>query len=83
MKYVQTAKLINEIIVIVADVKYIALRGNSRSNFDNKSEASNLTNPIIIAEIYASEDVLPSPECLVQLFSNVVVLFWKFFVKLQ
>ena len=82
MKYVQTAKLINEIIVIVADVKYIALRGNSRNNFDNKSEASNLTNPIIMAEIYASEDVLPSPECLVQLFSNIVV-FWTFFVKLQ
>ena len=72
MKYMQTAKLINDIIVIVADVKYIALRGNSRNNFDNKSEANNLTNPIIIAEIYASEEVLPSPECLVQLSSNVV-----------
>ena len=60
------AKLMSETMVKIAEAKYIDLLRNFLSNFDNSRDASNLTNPIIIAEIQASLDVLPSPSPVVQ-----------------
>ena len=45
------AKLMSETMVKIAEAKYIDLLRNFLSNFDNSRDASNLTKPIIIAEI--------------------------------
>ena len=60
------AKLMSETMVKIAEAKYIDLLRNFLSNFDNSKDASNLTQPIIIAETYASLEVLPSPSPVVQ-----------------
>ena len=50
MKIVQVAKPKSETMVIAVEVKYMDLLGNRLSNFESKSDAINLTNPITIAE---------------------------------
>ena len=62
----------------IADAKYIDLLWNFLSNFDSSKDASSLTKPMIMAEMYASLDVLPSPRPVVQ-----SVEFWIFSSNLQ
>ena len=48
---IHAAKQAKDVMVRAAEAKYIDLRQYSRNNLDKSNEASNLTSPIIIAEM--------------------------------